>query len=151
MAEMKSPESVKKARIRTSVAKIIVEGRGGRDYYSILYLDPSDGRLHIGFSSSNLGFVRKWLEEEFEVDESMGDDFANVVHCKGCKHAIRMLPDGAIADVVPVRHGHWIDGFIAASMLCGCSECGFTCGAHSFLYCSSCGAKMDGETEGNDG
>ena len=144
MAEMKSPENVKKARIRTSVAKIIVEGRGGRDYYSILYFDPSDGRLHIGFSSSNLGFVRKWLEEEFEVDESMGDDFANVVHCKGCKHAIRTLPDGAIADVVPVRHGHWIDGFIADSMLCGCSECGFTCGAHSFLYCPSCGAKMDG-------
>ncbi len=54
MTEMKSPENVKKARIRTSVAKIIVEGRGGRDYYSILYLDPSDGKLHIGFSSSNL-------------------------------------------------------------------------------------------------
>ena len=55
------------------------------------------------------------------------------------------------ADVAPVRHGHWIDGFIPDSMLCGCSECGFTCGAHSFLYCPSCGAKMDGKTEGNDG
>ena len=52
--------------------------------------------------------------------------------------------DAPAADVVPVRHGHWIDGFIADSMLCGCSECGFTCGAHSFLYCPSCGAKMDG-------
>lgn len=87
MTEMKSPENVKKARIRTSVAKIIVGGRGGRDYYSILYLDPSDGKLHIGFSSSNLGFVRKWLEEEFEVDESTVDDFANVVHCKDCKRS----------------------------------------------------------------
>lgn len=63
----------------------------------------------------------------------------------------RLLADIPAADVAPVRHGHWIDGFIPDSMLCGCSECGFTCGAHSFLYCPSCGAKMDGETEGNDG
>lgn len=54
------------------------------------------------------------------------------------------------ADVAPVRYGHWIDGFIPDSMLCGCSECGFTCGAYSFLYCPSCGAKMDGcKEEGN--
>ena len=68
--------------------------------------------------------------------------------------AIKMISSAeytTAADVVPVRHGHWIDGFIPDSMLCGCSECGFTCGAHSFLYCPSCGAKMDGETEGNDG
>lgn len=37
MTEMKSPENVKKARIRTSVAKIIVGGRGGRDY---LHTEP---------------------------------------------------------------------------------------------------------------
>ena len=65
--------------------------------------------------------------------------------------AKRGIADMPAADVAPVRHGHWIDGFIPDSMLCGCSECGFTCGAHSFLYCPSCGAKMDGETEGNDG
>lgn len=87
MTEMKSPENGEKVKIRTPVAKIIVEGLGGKDYYSILYLDPSDGELHIGFSSSNLGFVRKWLEEEFEIDEQMVDDFANVVHCKDCKHS----------------------------------------------------------------
>lgn len=54
---------------------------------------------------------------------------------------LRAIP---AADVAPVRHGHWIDGFVPDSMLCGCSECGFTCGAYSFLYCPSCGAKMDG-------
>ena len=160
MAEMKSPENVKKARIRTSVAKIIVEWRGGRDYYSILYFDPSDGRLHIGFSSSNLGFVRKWLEEEFEVDESMGDDFANVVHCKGCKHAIRTLPDGAIADVAPVRHGRWedsIDEWFGTDVYT-CSKCREsyvlvegTPKENLWNYCPNCGAKMDGEKEGNDG
>lgn len=64
---------------------------------------------------------------------------------------VEIFAEITAADVAPVRHGHWIDGFIPDSMLCGCSECGFTCGAHSFLYCPSCGAKMDGETEGNDG
>ena len=87
MAEMKSPGNVKKAKIRTPVAEIIVGGFGGKDYYNILYLDPSGGKLHIGFGSSNLDFVRKWLEEEFEVDESIESDFTNVVRCKDCKRS----------------------------------------------------------------
>lgn len=48
------------------------------------------------------------------------------------------------ADVAPVVHGRWGDNGIPDSMLCGCSVCGFTCGAHSFLYCPMCGARMDG-------
>ena len=68
-----------------------------------------------------------------------------------CEDVISSVENAHAADVAPVRHGHWIDGFIPDSMLCGCSECGFTCGAHSFLYCPSCGAKMDGEDgDGND-
>lgn len=51
------------------------------------------------------------------------------------------------ADVAPVVHGRWGDNGIPDSMLCGCSVCGFTCGAHSFLYCPMCGAKMDGGAE----
>lgn len=47
------------------------------------------------------------------------------------------------ADVAPVVHGRWGDNGIPDSMLCGCSVCGFTCGAYSFLYCPNCGAKMD--------
>lgn len=43
----------------------------------------------------------------------------------GLLAAIDLIP---VVDVVPVVHGHWIDGFIPDSMLCGCSECGFTCG-----------------------
>lgn len=58
------------------------------------------------------------------------------------KEAVQQLPT---ADVAPVVHGHWGDNFIPGSMLCGCSECGFTCGAYSFLYCPMCGAKMKEE------
>ena len=49
------------------------------------------------------------------------------------------------ADVVPVVHGKWIENSIPDSMLKMCSNCGFTCGAYSFNYCSNCGAKMDGK------
>ena len=49
------------------------------------------------------------------------------------------------ADVAPVVHGRWGNNGIPGSMLCGCSVCGFTCGASSFFYCPNCGAKMDGE------
>lgn len=85
MIEMASPEVVKKAKIRTSVAKIIIGGADEKLCYSILYLDPADSRLHIGFSSYKLDFVRKWLAEEFEVvDEPRGTDFANAVRCKDC-------------------------------------------------------------------
>ena len=46
------------------------------------------------------------------------------------------------ADVRPVVRGKWGDNGIPGSMLCGCSECGFTCGAHSFNFCPNCGADM---------
>ena len=49
------------------------------------------------------------------------------------------------ADVTPVVHGRWGNNGIPGSMLCGCSVCGFTCGASSFFYCPNCGSKMDGE------
>lgn len=39
--------------------------------------------------------------------------------------------------------GRWIDSHIPESMLCECSECGFTCDAYSFNYCPNCGAKME--------
>ena len=54
------------------------------------------------------------------------------------------------ADVVPVRHGRWIDAYpdIESNpmfMYGICSECGFEQGISKYLnYCPNCGAKMDG-------
>lgn len=55
----------------------------------------------------------------------------------------RLLIDAPAADVAPVVHGRWIDNGIPESTLCGCSACGFTCGAYTFSYCPNCGARMD--------
>lgn len=46
------------------------------------------------------------------------------------------------SDVVPVRHGRWID----AREYCGdymCSNCEALYGTNKFNYCPNCGAKMD--------
>lgn len=58
-----------------------------------------------------------------------------VLYCARMK--IMRLP---AADVVPVRHGHWVrNGDWSECSLCGES------GTSHIKYCPNCGAKMDGE------
>lgn len=60
----------------------------------------------------------------------------------------KILYDGIdnLPSVTPQpKMGRWIDSHIPESMLCECSECGFTCGAYSFNYCPNCGARMEEE------
>ena len=49
---------------KTCFAQIIVEEIAGKPYYSIMYWDGIG--MHIGYSSYELEFVRRWLNEEFE-------------------------------------------------------------------------------------
>lgn len=77
----KQTVNVKKAKIRTPIAKIIFGGISS-PYYSIMYYDPSDGFMHIGCGSYDLSNVRKWLAEEFEVTEVC--NFACVTRCRDC-------------------------------------------------------------------
>lgn len=65
-------------------------------------------------------------------------------YTSGYDEAVNTVEDfPSAADVAPVVHGRWGNNGILGSMLCGCSVCGFTCGASSFFYCPNCGAKMD--------
>ncbi len=67
--EMMSENTKEKIKIRTHLAKIIVNS-SGEPYYEILYFDPADKTYHIGFGSYELSYVREWLAEEFEVDDA---------------------------------------------------------------------------------
>jgi rubrerythrin len=56
------------------------------------------------------------------------------------------------ADVVEVRHGHWIEHIEKPSWLeddvevyYNCSECGTSHWSIEPPYCPECGARMDGE------
>lgn len=77
----KQSVNIKKSKIRTPIARIIVGGISS-PYYSIMYYDLSDGFMHIGFGSYDLSIVRKWFAEEFEVTEEC--NFACVTRCRDC-------------------------------------------------------------------
>ena len=72
-----------KAKIKTPFAKIIVNNNPEKTYYNIMWWQ--DGEMHIGFGSTNLTFVKKWLNEEFEV-ECPAADVAPVVHGRWMEH-----------------------------------------------------------------
>lgn len=65
-------------KIKTCFAQIIVNNSEDKPYYSIMYWE--NGEMNIGFSSYNLDYVRRWLNEEFEVKRNV--DVAPVVHGK---------------------------------------------------------------------
>lgn len=120
--------AAKREKIKTPFARIIVDENPEKTYYNIMWWQA--GMMHVGFGSTNLSFVRKWLSEEFEVDSPAGD-------------------------VVVERNGRWVNmgGFPACSE-CGCSPAvcepkpnnpqGFP------EWCYGCGAKMNLEGENDD-
>ena len=58
---------------------------------------------------------------------------------------IRVIEAEPTADVVEIKHGHWIaygleDGFAIERYIC--SECGYDVGVRATSYCPNCGALM---------
>lgn len=74
-------EYIEREKIKTCFAKIIVNNSEDKPYYSIMYWE--NGVMNIGFSSYNLDYVRRWLNEKFEVKRNV--DVVPVVRCKDCK------------------------------------------------------------------
>lgn len=118
-------EYIEREKIKTCFAKIIVNNSEDKPYYSIMYWE--NGAMNIGFSSYKLDYVRRWLNEEFEVKRNV--------------------------DVVPVVHGKWIrPHWKNSDYCCDCSECDGEAMHREYQWnkkgiypiCPSCGAKMDG-------
>jgi hypothetical protein len=112
-------------KIKTCFAQIIVNNSEDKPYYSIMYWE--NGEMNIGFSSYKLDYVRRWLNEEFEVKRNV--------------------------DVVPVVHGKWIrPHWKNSDYCCDCSECDGETMHREYQWnkkgiypiCPNCGAKMDG-------
>ena len=117
-------------KIKTHFAQIIVCGTAKEPYYNILYFDPTDRIYHIGFGSYNLGYVFKWLSEEFEIidDVSTVDTFMeeqqkeiawlkSCLNCKirkecpsHCGKVVHNCDHWEYGDnTVEVVHGTWLD------------------------------------------
>ena len=76
-------------------------------------------------------------EHVFALTEHVGDERLHI-------DAVAYLIDDALTvDAVPVVHGRWIED-PDDDWGCRCSECGHL-ELYQFDYCSSCGARMDGE------
>lgn len=75
-------EYIEREKIKTCFAQIIVNNSEDKPYYSIMYWE--NGEMNIGFSSYNLDYVRRWLNEKFEVKRNV--DVVPVVRCKDCKY-----------------------------------------------------------------
>ena len=91
---------------------------------------------------------REAIEKAFaeEISTNYLDDYA-----KGFQAALLAVMSIPIADVAPVRHGHWIEEYDCGYITPHCSECGeiaLTKEETSYdyvysSYCPRCGAKMD--------
>ena len=91
---------------------------------------------------------REAIEKAFaeEIRTNYLDDYA-----KGFQAALLAVMSIPIADVAPVRHGHWIEEYDCGYITPHCSECGETAltkeeTSYDYVYssyCPRCGAKMD--------
>lgn len=94
----------------------------------------------------------KDLKEELEIDSPMLNEVENKWINKGIRIAIKDVKRFPTADVVEVRHGHWIEHIEKPDWLeddvevfYNCSECGTSHWSITPPFCPNCGAKMDGE------
>lgn len=53
-----------------------------------------------------------------------------------------------VADVVEVKHGHWISGIDTICSVCGIDNDIYE--VEKCSYCPNCGAKMDGRSDNDD-
>ena len=98
-------------------------------------------------------YIEKWsvvnrlidIENEFQQYKPF-HGYEHAMYRKICEAEIAIGKTQA-ADVVPVRHGRWIEQekYTFGTMY-DCSICGdrILDNGHSWNYCPNCGAKMDG-------
>lgn len=110
--------------------KIVSKKVDGENYYSIHYLDETDGEIHQGLSSGSLDVISDFLKEFFIKNNddteqhahweqpSYFDEENGVFQCSNCKEKF-VLISGSPKE-------------------------------NKYNYCPTCGAKMD-EVTNNDG
>ena len=92
---------------------------------------------------------REALIEEAKHNKAVCQAIADIVDVKD------IINNTPVADVAPIRHGHWIEEYDCGYTTPHCSECGETAltkeeTSYDYVYssyCPRCGAKMGGEGE----
>ena len=87
-------------------------------------------------------------EEVERVIEGLAGGF-DYIEC-GWKFAVKKIKEVPAADVVPVRHGRWLNYDDTERFTANCSLCGSCIDTRfSMNYCPNCGARMDLVTDCN--
>ena len=84
----------------------------------------------------------EWLKRIPLIDLSDGRGLCRVIMEDDFKKAIKKMPKGIIADVVPVRHGRWLCVDTDTEQFFLCNRCKKKEYWESD-YCPKCGARMD--------
>lgn len=97
---------------------------------------------------------RECLLRKFNIDDMMNVN-GTLISLSDARNVIEKQP---AADVAPVVHGRWVDdepdlthGCYHHSAHYQCSVCGRRTGRNqtrNYKFCPKCGAKMDGEADG---
>lgn len=90
----------------------------------------------------------EWLKRIPLIDLSDGRGLCRVIMEDDFKKAIKKMPKGIIADVVPVVHGRWVEKEkYTFGIMYDCSLCGnrILDNGHPWNYCPNCGADMRGK------
>lgn len=82
---------------------------------------------------------KEYIERAVAIERARNElDLINKSHWSA-DEIVDFLKRLPAADVAPVRHGRWNNGYEVQN----CSECGYR-GKRSYKFCPNCGAKMDG-------
>ena len=86
----------------------------------------------------------EYIEREAVYRAFSTDEALNGYEKAYCREITKKIP---VADVAPVRHGHWIEKEkYTFGVMCDCSICDnrILDTGHSWNYCPNCGCRMDG-------
>lgn len=116
-------------KFKTPFARATVRDISGSNYYEIVYFDKNTGKFNTGYGSYSLPFVKKWLKNNFIIEDTYDRSYSILYH------------------------GVWV---LAEDGSHFCSECGHTAlsknsGSLIQEYCSDicpyCGALMTCDDE----
>lgn len=99
--------------------KLISKKVDGKNYYSILYLDETDGEIHQGLSSGNLDVISDFLKEFFIKNNDDTEQHAHWIKEK-------------VEDITYPWYRRFCSNCKKQSPL-----------GREYNYCPNCGCKMD--------
>lgn len=113
-------------------------GWKGRERRKVM--EKGQGKGTDTLQTDNVFTRKEYIEREAAIEEIENADVMCDIPADAYRVLRRYIDRIPAADVVPVRHGRWMEHKSWAK----CSECGYLLGFET-PYCPNCGARMDGD------